>query len=90
MPLGGLRNHPAGIEARWRWLKNNWDPLTKRLPPSLGMLGQIVQMTSTSFCTEAQFKEVKDFFASIDTKVSFFFFFPFSNFFTGFPCSLSL
>lgn len=72
MPLGGLRNHPAGIDARWTWLKSNWDAIYKRLPPSLGMLGTVVQMTTSSFCTDAQLKDVKDFFNSKDTKVCIF------------------
>ncbi|KAL2216786.1 aminopeptidase [Thermoascus aurantiacus ATCC 26904] len=68
MPLAGLRGHVAGIEARWAWLKKNWDELYKRLPPSLGMLGTVVQITTSSFCTESQLKEVEEFFASKDTK----------------------
>ena len=71
MPLGGLRSHPAGIEARWNWLKSNWDDIYKRLPPGLGMLGTVVQLTTASFCTEAQLKDVEGFFASKDTKVSY-------------------
>ena len=69
MPLGGLRNHPAGIEARWAWLKENWDVLFQRLPPSLGMLGTVVQLTTAAFTTEAQLKDVKEFFDAKDTKV---------------------
>ena len=68
-PLGGLRNHPTGIETRWTWLKENWDEIFKRLPPSLGMLGTVVQLTTSSFCTEAQLKDVKNFFDSKDSKV---------------------
>ncbi|CAG7980251.1 unnamed protein product [Penicillium salamii] len=68
MPLGGLRSSPAGIEGRWDWLKSNWDEIYKRLPPGLGMLGTVVQLTTASFCTEAQLKEVEQFFASKDTK----------------------
>lgn len=67
-PIGGLRNHPTGIETRWTWLKENWDEIFKRLPPSLGMLGTVVQLTTSSFCTEAQLKDVKNFFDSKDTK----------------------
>lgn len=70
MPLAGLRGHANGIEARWEWLKTNWDAIYKRLPPSLGMLGTVVQITTASFCTEKQLKEVEEFFASKDTKVS--------------------
>lgn len=69
MPLGGLRSHRAGIESRWDWLKSNWDLLYKKLPPGLGMLGTVVKLTTSSFCTEAQLKEVEQFFASKDTKV---------------------
>ncbi|KAJ5480686.1 Aminopeptidase 2 [Penicillium diatomitis] len=68
MPLAGLRGHVTGIEARWTWLKENWDAIYKRLPPSLGMLGSVVQISASSFSTEAQLKEVKDFFGSKDTK----------------------
>jgi aminopeptidase N len=71
MPLAGLRNHVTGIEARWTWLKDNWDAIYKRLPPSLGMLGTVIQLSSSAFCTEAQLKEVEAFFGAKDTKVSF-------------------
>lgn len=69
MPLGGLRSHRAGIESRWNWLKSNWDTLYQKLPPGLGMLGTVVKLTTSSFCTEAQLKDVEQFFASKDTKV---------------------
>ncbi|GES62400.1 aminopeptidase 2 [Aspergillus terreus] len=68
MPLGGLRGHTAGIDARWTWMKNNWDALYQRLPPGLGMLGTVVQLSTASFCTEAQLRDVETFFASKDTK----------------------
>ncbi|KAL4893852.1 peptidase family M1-domain-containing protein [Aspergillus ambiguus] len=68
MPLGGLRGHTAGIDARWAWMKNNWDALYKRLPPGLGMLGTVVQLSTASFCTEAQLRDVEAFFAGKDTK----------------------
>ncbi|CAL5873549.1 uncharacterized protein PFLUO_LOCUS7829 [Penicillium psychrofluorescens] len=68
MPLGGLRSHPAGIEARWTWLKENWDGIYKRLPPSLGMLGMVIQLSTSSFCTEAQLKDVQQFFDAKDRK----------------------
>ncbi|BCR83233.1 M1 family metallopeptidase [Aspergillus chevalieri] len=68
MPLGGLRAHAAGIEARWNWVKDNWDALYKRLPPGLGMLGTVVQLCTSSFCTEEQLKDVQGFFENKDTK----------------------
>ncbi|KAJ5287790.1 hypothetical protein N7478_003476 [Penicillium angulare] len=68
MPLGGLRNSAVGIQARWEWLQENWDGVYRRLPPSLGMLGTVVQLTTAAFGTEAQLNEVKAFFDSKDTK----------------------
>ncbi|KAF4251569.1 hypothetical protein KXW98_001875 [Aspergillus fumigatus] len=68
MPLGGLRGSPAAIEARWDWMKTNWDALYKRLPPALGMLGTVVQLCTASFCTEEQLKDVQTFFENKDTK----------------------
>ena len=70
MPLGGLRNHPTGIDARWNWVKSNWDAIYKRFPPALGMLGTVVQLCTASFCTEEQLKDVQTFFQDKDTKVS--------------------
>ncbi|GIJ82175.1 aminopeptidase 2 mitochondrial [Aspergillus pseudoviridinutans] len=68
MPLGGLRGSTAAIEARWNWMKTNWDALYKRLPPGLGMLGTVVQLCTASFCTEEQLKDVQAFFENKDTK----------------------
>ncbi|KKK27016.1 aminopeptidase [Aspergillus rambellii] len=68
MPLGGLRGHKAGVEARWAWLKDNWDAIYKRLPPGLGMLSSVVQISTASLCTEEQLKDVQSFFADKDTK----------------------
>ncbi|OJJ44518.1 hypothetical protein ASPZODRAFT_70994 [Penicilliopsis zonata CBS 506.65] len=68
LPLSGLRSHAAGVDARWTWLKSNWDAIFKRLPPSLGMLGTVIQITVSSFSTPAQLKEVEAFFAEKDTK----------------------
>ncbi|TQB73341.1 Aminopeptidase 2 mitochondrial [Monascus purpureus] len=68
MPLSGLRNHTAGVEARWVWLKENWNALYQRLPPSLGMLGTVIQISTSSLCTEEQLKDVQAFFGEKDTK----------------------
>ncbi|RHZ43655.1 M1 family metallopeptidase [Aspergillus thermomutatus] len=68
MPLGGLRSSTAAIEARWNWMKTNWDAIYKRLPPGLGMLGTVVQLCTASFCTEEQLKDVQAFFENKDTK----------------------
>jgi aminopeptidase 2 len=72
MPLSGLRNHVTGVEERWKWLQENWDTIVARFPPSLGMLGTIIQLSSVAFNTEEQLKQVEAFFAPKDTKVCFF------------------
>ncbi|OXV08639.1 hypothetical protein Egran_03598 [Elaphomyces granulatus] len=68
MPLSGLRGHSRGVQERWKWLKENWDTIYKRLPPSLGMLGTLVQISSSSLCTEEQLKDVEAFFGPKDKK----------------------
>lgn len=68
MPLSGLRSHVTGVEERWKWLKENWDTILSRFPPSLGMLGSIIQLSTVSFNTEEQLKDVEAFFAPKDTK----------------------
>ncbi|KAK2794815.1 Aminopeptidase 2 mitochondrial [Onygenales sp. PD_10] len=68
MPLSGLRNHTAGVTARWEWLKANWDAITKRLPPSFSMLGSVIQLSTGSLCTEAQLNDVETFFKNKDQK----------------------
>lgn len=69
MPLAGLRSSPEGITQRWNWLKDNWDEIYRRLPPGLSMLGSVVQICTSSFSTEEQYKEVEQFFKEKDTKV---------------------
>lgn len=69
MPLAGLRAHPEGIEARWKWLMDNWETVQKRLPPGLTMLSSVVQICSASFTTEKQWEEVQAFFKGKVTKV---------------------
>lgn len=69
LPVGGLRHHRAGIEARWSWLKSNWDSIHKRLPPALDMFGTVVQICTANFCTQEQLDEVQAYFNQKDTKV---------------------
>ncbi|KAM5450106.1 Aminopeptidase 2 mitochondrial [Microsporum audouinii] len=68
MPMSGLRSHSAGILARWKWLQENWVPLTQRLPPAFSMLGSVIQIACASLCTEEQLKEVEQFFGDKDHK----------------------
>ncbi|ROV99956.1 hypothetical protein VMCG_06258 [Cytospora schulzeri] len=62
MPTAGLRSHPEGIEALFKWMVNNWDELYKRLPPALSMLGSMVQIMTSSFTKPEQLAQVEKFF----------------------------
>lgn len=68
LPLASLRTHAAGIDALWDWMKINWDELEKKLPPGLTMLGSVVSICTSSFTSEAQMKNIEDFFAKKSTK----------------------
>ncbi|OJD17458.1 hypothetical protein AJ78_02429 [Emergomyces pasteurianus Ep9510] len=68
MPLSGLRLHANGITARWEWLKQNWEAVTKRLPPEFSMLGSVVQICTGSLSTDAQIQDVIAFFKAKDQK----------------------
>lgn len=68
MPLSGLRSHSAGIIARWEWLKNDWEKIVERLPPSFAMLGSVIQICSGSLSTDAQLKDIEEFFKNKDRK----------------------
>lgn len=68
LPLAGLRAHTHGIEAFWAWMKDNWDVLKKKLPPSLSMLGSVVGMGTSNFTREDQLKDVQAFFDKVGTK----------------------
>ncbi|CAG7562111.1 unnamed protein product [Fusarium equiseti] len=62
MPLAGLRAHKEGILALWGWVKENWDVLTKRLPPGMSLLGDMVAISTSSFTHANQIDDVKSFF----------------------------
>lgn len=68
LPLAGLRGHTHGIEAFWVWMKENWDVLKKKLPPSLSMLGSVVSMGTSSFTRQDQLQDVQAFFDKVGTK----------------------
>ncbi|KAH8176420.1 peptidase family m1 domain-containing protein [Sarocladium implicatum] len=66
MPMGGLLAHPGGIEALWTYVKENWDDIYKRFPPSGMMLGSIVSIATGAFTTAEQLADVENFFADKD------------------------
>lgn len=67
MPAAGLRGHTEGIEALFNWMTTNWDPLYKKLPPALSMLGTMVNMCTSTFTTEEQLATVEKFFEDKNT-----------------------
>lgn len=69
LPIAGLRNDAPGIEALWAWLQANWEPLEKKCPPGLTMLGSVVQMCTSGFTKEEQLEEVTKWFEGRSTKV---------------------
>ncbi|KAL6918109.1 hypothetical protein FSST1_009604 [Fusarium sambucinum] len=69
MPLAGLRAHKEGIHALWGWVKENWDDvLTKRLPPGMSLLGDMVAISTSSFTHADQIDDVKKFFEEKGSK----------------------
>lgn len=68
LPLSGLRTHREGIEAFWAWVKENWELLRKKMPPSFTMLGSTVMMATSGFTREEQLSDVQKFFAEKSTK----------------------
>ena len=68
LPLAGLRAHEEGIEALYAWMKDNWELLVKKMPPSFTMLGMVVTMSTSSFTTQAKLDDIQNFFANKSTK----------------------
>jgi aminopeptidase 2 len=68
LPLSALRSHAEGCQALWKWVKDNWEELERRLPPSLGMLSNVVSISTSSFTHREHIEDVKAFFAEKSTK----------------------
>lgn len=68
MPIGGLSSTAKGIEARFAWMKQNWEKLVEALPPSMTMLSSVVAICVSGFTNEGQKKQVADFFKDKDKK----------------------
>lgn len=62
MPTAGLRSHPEGIQALFKWMTENWDELYKRFPAGLSMLGSLVQILTASLTKPEQLEAVEAFF----------------------------
>ncbi|KAF2832170.1 hypothetical protein CC86DRAFT_400942 [Ophiobolus disseminans] len=68
LPIQALRSHQEGCYALWEWVKNNWEELEKRLPPSLSMLSSVVSIATSSFTHREHIKDIESFFAKKSTK----------------------
>jgi len=68
LPISALRSHPEGCHALWAWVKDNWEELERRLPPSLSMLSSVVSITTSSFTHREHIQEIETFFKSKSTK----------------------
>ena len=68
MPISGLRTHPEGVEALFKWMTQNWEELNRKLPAGLSMLGSMVQICTSSFTSQEQKKRIVDFFEGRSTK----------------------
>lgn len=66
--LGGLRRKPAQINTLWAWVKEHWEQLRELFPTSIGMIGTILHIGTTSFTKEEQRKDVEAFFEKHTTK----------------------
>ncbi|TQS36621.1 hypothetical protein Golomagni_02922 [Golovinomyces magnicellulatus] len=68
LPISSLRSHPAGIEALYTWMTDNWEELNKRIPPGLSMLGSVVSLCTSAFNSQADLERVQKFFSTRSTK----------------------
>jgi len=67
-PTARLRTHPEGIVALWTFAKENWGTLIQKLPPSLSMLGSVVQIVSNNFSSLDAVEDIEAFFRDKSTK----------------------
>ncbi|KAK1754931.1 peptidase family M1-domain-containing protein [Echria macrotheca] len=67
MPTAGLRGHPAGVEALFTFMTENWDRLVEKLPPALSMLSTVVAICTSGFTKPEQLARVEKFFADKST-----------------------
>jgi aminopeptidase 2 len=68
LPIAALRSHAEGCHALWKWVKDNWEELERRLPPSLSMLSSVVAITTSGFTHREHIEDIQAFFESKSTK----------------------
>jgi len=68
LPIAALRSHAEGCHALWKWVKDNWEELERRLPPSLSMLSSVVAITTSGFTHREHIEDIEAFFKGKSTK----------------------
>ncbi|KAI9714490.1 MAG: Aminopeptidase 2 mitochondrial [Bogoriella megaspora] len=68
LPIAGMRSHAEGQDALWKWMTENWEQLTKVLPPGLTMLSSVVSICTSGFARKEQWETVENFFKGKSTK----------------------
>ncbi|EMC91137.1 hypothetical protein BAUCODRAFT_39278 [Baudoinia panamericana UAMH 10762] len=68
IPIAGLRAHKEGIQALWAWMKENWEALKTKMPPSMTMLSSVVSIATSSFTEQQQLDDIDAFFTKVGTK----------------------
>ena len=63
-----MQNSAESVEALFSWMKSNWETLVKKCPPSLTMLGTMVQLCTRRFTHQDQLDQVQAFFEGKSTK----------------------
>lgn len=69
--LESLSRHPAGKEALWKWFKTDMDEINKEVGGGLGRFARIVQLCTSNLSTREQWEDIKTFFETKDTEVSY-------------------
>jgi aminopeptidase 2 len=68
LPLSGLRSHPEGCHALWKFVKDNWEELKRRLPTSLPLMSSVISIATSTFTQREHIKDIEAFFEGKSTK----------------------
>lgn len=66
--LAGFGADVKGMRIRLDWMKENWEAIVQKFPPSLGMLSSVVKVVFSGLNTKEYLQEFEDFFGSRSTK----------------------
>ncbi|RIB04123.1 peptidase family M1-domain-containing protein [Gigaspora rosea] len=66
--LQGLQFNRKSRRALWNFVKENWEIIYNRYSKSLSLLGLSIKYSTDSFSSEADIKDIEDFFSNKDTK----------------------